>query len=129
MGVDLTRLLIVRPPPGEEGARLALWAAEALLGSGAFAAVTVDAAIERPWRGIEASLRRLVTAAEQGGAVGLWLSPASGAVRPPAVVRLDLHVTGRRIVATRADGPARAAGAAPGSASGPLVRGGGVHAA
>jgi len=33
LGVDLGRLLIVRPPGGEEGVRLALWAAEALLGS------------------------------------------------------------------------------------------------
>jgi protein ImuA len=117
MGVDLGRLLIVRPPPGEAGARLALWAAEALLGSGAFAVVTVDVALDRPWRGVETSLRRLVTAAEQGGAVGLWLSPAGGAVRareggaprPPAVVRLDLRVEGRRVVAARADGPASAA--------------------
>jgi protein ImuA len=102
MGVDLTRLLIVRPPPGEEGARLTLWAAEVLLGSGAFAAVTIDPAPARPWRGIEPSLRRLVAAAEQGGAAGLWLSPSGGAIRPPAVVRLDLHVAGRRLVAAHA---------------------------
>jgi hypothetical protein len=120
MGVDLGRLLIVRPPPGDEGARLSLWAAEALLGSGAFAAVAIDAALDRPWRGVEASLRRLVTAAEQGGAAGLWLSPpAGGAVRPPAVVRLDLRVDGRRIVARRAAGAAPERGA----------RAGGVHAA
>lgn len=126
MGVDLGRLLIVRPPSGGEGARLTLWAAEALLGSGAFAAVTVDAALDRPWRGLEASLHRLVTAAEQGGAAGLWLSPASGAVRPPAVVRLDLCVEGRRIVATRSDG---LAGAARSQAPGAAGRRGGVHAA
>jgi protein ImuA len=124
MGVDLGRLLIVRPPPGEEGARLALWAAEVLLGSGAFSAVTVDAALDRPWRGVETALRRLVTAAEQGGAAGLWLSRAGGAVRPPAVVRLDLCVEGRRIVALRADGMT---GAARSAADG--RRAGGVHAA
>ncbi|MBK9517243.1 MAG: hypothetical protein IPO09_07770 [Anaeromyxobacter sp.] len=119
MGVELDRLLIVRPPAGEEGGRLALWAAEALLGSGAFAVVAIDAGLSRPWRGIDASLRRLVTAAEQGGAAGLWLSTPGAAVRPPAVVRLDLSVEGRRVVAARADGqagPARAV-AAPAGAS------------
>jgi protein ImuA len=117
MGVDLGRLLIVRPPGGAEGGRLALWAAEALLGSGAFAAVVLDAALDRAWRGVEPALRRLVTAAEQGGAAGLWLSPPAPSLRPPAVVRLDLHVEGRRVVAVRADGQA-----------GP-ARSGGVHAA
>jgi protein ImuA len=131
MGVDLERLLIVRPPGGEAGGRLALWAAEALLGSGAFAAVILDLPLERAWRGVDAALRRLVTAAEQGGAAGLWLSPtvdehgrstrlgeeASRAVRPPAVVRLDLRVAGRRVVACHTDGR-------PGAA-----RLGGVHAA
>jgi protein ImuA len=117
MGVDLGRLLIVRPPVGEEGGRLALWAAEALLGSGAFAAVVLDAPLDRAWRGVEPALRRLVTAAEQGGAAGLWLSPPAPSLRPPAVVRLDLRVEGRRVVAVRADGQAGAA------------RSGGVHAA
>jgi hypothetical protein len=117
MGVDLERLLIVRPPGGEEGSRLALWAAEALLGSGAFAAVAIDAPMGRPFRGVETALRRLVTAAEQGGTVGLWLSLPGAVLRPPAVVRLDLRVTGGRLVARRADG-----------AAGP-ARTGGVHAA
>lgn len=125
MGVDLGRLLIIRPPSGEEGARLTLWAAEALLGSGAFAAVTIDAALERPWRGADASLRRLVTAAEQGGSVGLWLSAAGAALRPPAVVRLDLEVEGRRVVA-RVEGQR---GEARPAAPGPGARRGGVHAA
>jgi protein ImuA len=113
MGVDLGRLLIVRPPGGEEGARLAFWAAEALLGSGAFAVVALDVPLERAWRGAEPALRRLVTAAEQGGTAGLWLSPDAGGLRPPAVVRLELRVEGRRIVAARAEGrpgTARAAG-------------------
>jgi protein ImuA len=121
MGVDLERLLIVRPPGGEEGARLVLWAAEALLGSGAFAAVTVDLPpLARSPRGADAALRRLVTAAERGGAAGLWLSPPGAPLRPPAVVRLDLSVEGARLVARRAAGPACTAAAA---------RAGGIHAA
>ena len=80
LGVDLSRLLIVRPPAGEAGGGLGLWAAEVLLGSGAFAAVALDVPLARGWRGLDASLRRLVTAAEQGGAAGLWLSPERGAV-------------------------------------------------
>ena len=129
MGVDLSRLLIVRPPPDEEGARLALWAAEVLLGSGAFAAVTIDAALARPWRGIEASLHRLVTAAEQGGAAGLWLSSPGAAVRPPALVRLDLRVVGRRIVASHAARSGGQEGAPRSAGSSPAPRAGGVHAA
>jgi hypothetical protein len=121
MGVDLGRLLIVRPPGGEEGFRLALWAAEALLGSGAFAVVAVDVPRGRPFRGAEVALRRLVTAAEQGGAAGLWLSSPGASLRPPALVRLDLRRPHGQLVARRADGPMA-------SAAGP-ARAGGVHAA
>ncbi len=104
MGVDLERLLIVRPGGGEAGARAALWAAEALLGSGAFAAVAVDLpALARMPRGADAALHRLVTAAERGGAAGLWLSPPEPVVRPPAVVRLDLRVEGTRLIARRSN--------------------------
>jgi len=117
LGVDLERLLIVRPPGGAEGLRLALWATEALLGSGAFAAVAVDVPCGRSFRGAEVALRRLTTAAEQGGSVGLWLSAPNAALRPPALVRLDLRVERGRIAARRADGVA-----------GP-ARSGGVHAA
>ena len=90
LGVDLARLLIVRP--GEGG----LWAAEALLGSGAFAAVAVDV----PLRGLaparaEAALRRLRAAAERGGAAALWLG-ASGAPRVAGALRLDLDTLARR---------------------------------
>ena len=133
MGVDLGRLLIVRPPPGEEGAKLSLWAAEALLGSGAFAAVAVDVGLDRPWRGADAALRRLVPAAEQGGAAGLWLSTAGATLRPPAPIRLDLRVEGRRVVAARASGGGQ--GAAEGAAAEPRAGGrargrpGGIHAA
>ena len=117
LGVDLGRLLIVRPPGGEAGFRLALWATEALLGSGAFAVVAVDAPRGRPFRGAEVALRRLTTAAEQGGAVGLWLSSPGATLRPPALVRLDLRSEQGRIAARRAGGQA-----------GP-ARAGGIHAA
>lgn len=117
LGVDLGRLLIVRPPGGEEGFRLALWAAEALLGSGAFALVALDVPAGRAFRGAETALRRLVTAAEQGGSVGLWLSAPNAALRPPAVVRLELRTEHGRILARRADGQARAARTGAGHAA------------
>jgi len=110
LGVDLGRLLIIRPPGGEEGFRLALWASEALLGSGAFAAVAIDVPRGRAFRGADVALRRLTTAAEQGGAVGLWLSSPGAALRPPALVRLDVRSDHGRILARRLDGPARAGG-------------------
>jgi protein ImuA len=116
-GVDLERLLIVRPPPGQAGAGLGLWAAEALLGAGAFAAVAIDVPLDRAPRGVDVALRRLVSAAEQGGTVGLWLSAPGAALRPPAVIRLELATRGRELRALRADGSA-----------GP-ARTGGVHAA
>jgi protein ImuA len=126
-GVDLARLLVVRPPgsgraelpvasagramtapPGgprpsalEERTRAGLWAAEALLASGAFAAVAVDVPIPRALRGADAVARRLQAAAEKGGAVGLWLGPGNG-LRIPAAVRVELAVEGERIVARRA---------------------------
>jgi len=117
LGVDLGRLLIVRPPGGEAGLRLALWAAEALLGSGAFAAVAIDAPRARPFRGAEVALRRLVTAAELGGSVGLWLSSPGATLRPPALVRLELRVERGRIGAIRADGQAGPARAEAGHAA------------
>ena len=100
LGVDLDRLLLVRPraPAGAAGAaeraRCGLWAAEAVLASGAFGTVVVDVALE-DLRGVSASgltgmLRRLRAAAEQGGTVGLWLS-APRAARIPAAVRLDVE--------------------------------------
>jgi protein ImuA len=93
LGVDLDRLLVVRPGPREagHGGQEGLWAAEALLASGAFAAVAVDV----PVRGLspprlEAMLRRLAAAAEKGGAAGLWLGPPDLACRVPAAVRLEV---------------------------------------
>lgn len=113
-GVDLGRLLVVRP--GERGAgeragarsasphvRAGLWAAEALLASGAFAAVALDVPVERAFDGADAVARRLQAAAERGGAVGLWLGEARG-LRVPAAVRLELEVRGDRIVARAARG-------------------------
>jgi len=95
LGVDLARLLIVRPRgrPGDRAQPLAaLWSAEALLASGAFEVVAVD--VVPPGRGRAASgweavARRLVAAAEKGGAVGLWLA-APGEPRVPAAVRLEM---------------------------------------
>ncbi len=99
LGIDLDRLLIVRPPPagtagGREETRRALWTAEALLASGAFAVVAIDVALERPGCGLapadlEATLRRLRAGAERGGAVGLWLAPLDG-TRIRAAVRLEV---------------------------------------
>jgi protein ImuA len=117
LGVDLGRLLIVRPPGGEEGARLTLWAAEALLGSGAFAAVAIDPPALRPFRGSDVALRRLVTAAEQGGSVGLWLSSPGATLRPPALLRLDLRLDHGRLTARHAE------------RQGPPAHAGGIHAA
>lgn len=121
-GVDLGRLLVVRPQQdGGDGAagactgrsaspraRAGLWAAEALLASGAFAAVAMDLPVARGVEGADAVARRLQAAAERGGAVGLWLAEERG-LRVPAAVRLELEVRGERIVArpSRGAAPAR----------------------
>jgi protein ImuA len=106
MGIDLARLLIVRPPPmrrtvtgerevrgiGREPVLAALWSAEALLASGAFEVVGMDvpALPRRPGSANpEAMARRLASAAERGGAVGLWLT-VPGELRVPAAVRLEV---------------------------------------
>lgn len=118
-GVDLARLLVVRPaPPGpREGSaglvpdvRPGLWAAEALLASGAFAAVAVDLPLPRALPGADAAARRLRAAAERGGAVGLWLAPGGG-LRLAGALRIELRAEGARIVARRAHGPAAGGGA------------------
>lgn len=95
LGVDLGRLLVVRSGEALAG----LWAAEALLGSGAFEVVAMDlpplaarrpgGACPEPGRSAspEALARRLLAAAEKGGAVGLWLAPE---IRMPAAVRLEV---------------------------------------
>lgn len=130
MGVDLSRLLVVRPPSGLPGDRArqqppvgppragrepglaALWAAEALLASGAFAAVVVDVPAARLVRGADAAARRLQAAAEKGGALGLWLASPAAGLRVPAAVRLELSAEHGRIEARRLLGGAAAAGRA-----------------
>jgi len=131
-GVDLGRLLIVRPgmkpgdvpspcpstprspsetatlravgPLGDGAVHACLWAAEALLGSSAFAAVVMDVPLLRAGRGWDAMSRRLQAAAERGGALGLWLTPPRASVRVPATLRLDLRSEGGRVVARRTMG-------------------------
>jgi len=112
-GVDLARLLIVRPAGRGRGpAQAGLWAAEALLGSGAFAAVVMDIPTRGAERGWAAVACRLQAAAEKGGAVGLWLAPSRAALRLPAAVRLDVAREGDRVTARRRLGEAEAIHAA-----------------
>ena len=90
LGVNLERLLIVRPDPAWGALLPGLWAAEVLLASGAFPAVVIDV----PLRGVPAAraepmLRRLRAAAEKGGAAALLLS-APGDPAIPAAIRIDL---------------------------------------
>lgn len=117
-GVDLARLLVVRPAPpaaGEAPWRAALWACEALLASGAFAAVAMDVPLPRRVPGADAAAaRRLQAAAERGGAIGLWLAAPESGLRVPAAVRLEIAMQGGWIGARRAPG----AGAAPARAGG-----------
>jgi len=144
LGVDLGRLLLVRPgfpggstfdpvhpersrrPGGEvEGLRLrgppappsaarrgptsaaslhedpwmaGLWAGEALLASGAFAAVVLDVPISRAGlRGAETMSKRLQAAVEKGGAIGVWLAPRGASLRLPAAARVELGVGRARV--------------------------------
>ena len=117
LGVNLARLLIVRPGAGARARLLpGLWAAEVLLASGAFPAVAIDV----PLRGVPAAraeplLRRLRAAAEKGGAAALLLSgPGDPAI--PAALRIDLDAVrfrpALRAVADGAGGrPCRLSGA------------------
>ena len=93
LGVDLARLLIVRPGAaraGRDAVLPGLWAAEVLLASGAFSAVAVDVALRGATAPrVEPLLRRLRAAAEKGGAAALLLV-APGSPSIPASVRLDL---------------------------------------
>jgi protein ImuA len=122
-GVDLSRLLVVRSPPGVapgegESVRNALWAAETLLASGAFEAVAIDVPLELARAhvpspcNLEGMLRRVRAAAEKGGAVGLWLGSAQGA-HVPSAVRLELSAgpAGARVRRAFARGDLGAEGA------------------
>lgn len=110
-GVDLERLLIVRPAGGREAAllRSALWAAEALLGSTAFAAVVLDIPI-RADRGWDVMARRLQSAVEKGGSLGFWLTSPRSPVRVPAALRLDVRTEAGQVVARRMGMPAEGRG-------------------
>lgn len=77
-GIDLSRLLLVRPPGGDE--RLGAWAMAECLRCRAIA-VTVACASSRLTR---LGARRLQLAAEAGGGVGLLLRPARAALGPAA---------------------------------------------
>jgi len=90
LGVNLARLLIVRPEPARGAVLPGLWAAEVLLASGAFPAVAIDVSLRGvPAARAEPLLRRLRAAAEKGGAVALLLSgPGDPAI--PAALRIDL---------------------------------------
>ncbi|MBI5016785.1 MAG: translesion DNA synthesis-associated protein ImuA [Deltaproteobacteria bacterium] len=82
-GVDLPRVLVVRPPTPEDG----LWAAEQALGSGTSGAVLAWVG-EAPDR----SLRRLQLAAERGKSLGFLFRPVRAADRPsPAALRLAVE--------------------------------------
>jgi protein ImuA len=150
-GVDLRRLLIVRPAPharsaadagasqkgapskGAQGTVVsdALWAAEALLASGAFAAVVIDVPLRTALRGWDGVARRLQAAAEKGGAVGLWLAEPGAAVRVPAAVRITVGMEGG-VLTARTDqgrGEARGEGSWEREGAGPGRRLGAGHAA
>ncbi len=102
LGVDLSRLLIVRPersvrtPRGGQDVLPGLWAAEVLLASGAFPAVVIDVSLvslhgdaARRASRAEPVLRRLRAAAEKGGSAALLLA-GRGEPVIPAVLRVDL---------------------------------------
>jgi protein ImuA len=110
-GVDLRRLLVVRPAElarvtgphrAAGGALAALWAAEALLASGAFGVVAIDVALARAPAAGDAISRRLQAAAERGGTVGLWLATAAGEpLRLTGAIRIEAGREGARVFARR----------------------------
>ncbi len=112
-GVDLGRLLIVRPgSPGQApSVSTCLWAARRCSGRGRsrrWWSTSRSTGLERGW---DAMARRLQAAAEKGGAVGLWLASPRAAVRVPAALRLDVFTEGGRVAARRImGGPGAGAG-------------------
>lgn len=124
-GVDLSRLLIVRPrrsgergTPDAEDAAAALWAAEVLLQSGTFAAVVLDATAlpPPPRRALDrrAPVLRGAVEANDGSLVVLAEAPFG---LPPAMrLRVEARAEGRvRVVVekTRAGVAGRTAETAP----------------
>lgn len=104
-GVDLDRLLVVRPPAaGAEGGRHAgTWAVEQVLRSGCFGLVVVSEALDaqgHPFAEHRFAGTRWRQAAEQGGCTGLFVT------RSPQLRRLlqadvRLGVEGRRLTVLR----------------------------
>lgn len=92
LGIDLARIVLVRPPRPQE----ALWAAEQTLRSGAASAVL--AWLPAP---NERHLRKLSLAAEAGPAMGVYF-PDAGAGRhaTPAALRLRLSARDGRSLLT-----------------------------
>lgn len=103
LGVDLRRLLLVRPALGRKAARseapglAGLWAGEALLASAAFAAVVVDVPLASRLRGAESIARRLQAAVEKGGSVGLLLTEPGSVLRLPGAARLTLEPESEKV--------------------------------
>jgi hypothetical protein len=100
-GVDLDRLLIVRPPAvGREGGRHAgTWAAEQLLRSGCFGLVVVTEPLDTEGRPVSEHRFagvRWRQAAEQGGSTGLFVT-RSRALRRALGADLRLGLDGRRL--------------------------------
>lgn len=104
-GVDLDRLLVVRPPAaGAEGGRHAgTWAVEQVLRSGCFGVVVVTEALDpqgRPFPEHRFAGNRWRQAAEQGGCTGLFVT------RTPSLRRIlqadvRLGIDGRRVTVLR----------------------------
>jgi hypothetical protein len=86
-GVELSRMLLIRPAAGGNARKERLWAAEQTMRSGACGAVLAWLSTEE-----DRSLRRLQLAAEIGRCWGVLFGPKQAAGRPsPAALRLLLE--------------------------------------
>lgn len=116
-GVDLSRLLIVRPPDTQDSSA-ALWAAEVLLQSGTFAAVVLDATAlpPPPRRALDRRAPVLRGAAEAHDVALVVLAETPFGLPPAMRVRVEARPEGRLRVAvekTRAGVAGRAAETTP----------------